>query len=64
MHFSITYNVAALTVTFLVQGVEGLSSEAGVAGDAGEALHVKNLLHGNASAAISDYIVPTSSAAT
>lgn len=57
-------NVTALTVTFLVQGVEGLSSQASVARDAGEALHVKHLLHGDASAAVSDYIVPTSSTAT
>lgn len=56
-------NVTALTVTFLVQGVEGLSSEAGVAGDAGEALHVEHLLHSDAAAAISDYIVPASSTA-
>lgn len=55
--FGDTHNVTTLTVTLLVQGVEGLPSEASVTGDAREALHVKHLLHGDATAPIANNIV-------
>lgn len=59
-----TYNVTTLAVAPLVQSVEGLPSETGVAGDARETLHVKHLLHGNAAAAIADHVVTAAGAAT
>ena len=59
-----TYNVTALTVTLLVQGVEGLPSETGVAGDARETLHMEHLLHGDTAAAITDHVVAAPGAAT
>lgn len=59
-----THNVAALAVTLLVQGVEGLPSQAGVAGDTGETLHMEHLLHGNAAAAVTHHVVATAGAAT
>lgn len=59
-----TYNVTALTVALLVQGVEGLPPETGVAGDARETLHVEHLLHGDAAAAIADHVVTTAGAAS
>lgn len=61
---SFTYNVTALTVTLLVQGVEGLPSETGVAGDASETLHMEHLLHGDTTAAITDHVVATPGTAT
>lgn len=60
----ITYNVTALAVTLLVEGVEGLPSETGVAGDARETLHVEHLLHGDAAAAVADHVVAAAGAAT
>lgn len=63
-HWSFTYDVAALAVTLLVQGVEGLPSQTGVAGDARETLHVEHLLHGDAATAITDHVVATPDAAT
>lgn len=54
---AVTDDVAALAVTLLVQGVEGLTSQAGVAGNAGETLHVEHLLHGNAAAAVTHHVV-------
>lgn len=62
--WSFTYDVAVLAVTLLVQGVEGLPSEAGVAGDARETLHVEHLLHGDAAAAVTDHVVTAPDAAT
>lgn len=61
---SCTYNVTALAVTLLVEGVERLPSEAGVAGDARETLHVEHLLHGDTAAAVTDHVVATSCTAT
>ena len=58
-----THDVAALAVALLVQGVEGLPPQAGVAGDAGEALHVEHLLHGDAAAAVAQHVVPAAGAA-
>lgn len=58
-----THNVTALAVTLLVQGVERLPPETGVAGDAGEALDVEHLLHGDAAAAVAHHVVATSGAA-
>lgn len=52
-----TYNVTTLTVTLLVEGVERLPSETGVAGDARETLHVEHLLHGDTAAAVTDHVV-------
>lgn len=60
---ALTDNVAALAVTLLVQGVEGLPSQAGVAGDAGETLHMEHLLHGNAAAAVTHHVVAAAGAA-
>lgn len=60
----LTYNVTTLTVTLLVEGVEGLASETGVAGDAGETLHVEHLLHGDAAAAVTDHVVTAPGTAT
>lgn len=59
-----TYDVTALAVALLVEGVEGLSSQTGVAGDACETLHVEHLLHGDAPAAIADHVVTTAGAAS
>lgn len=58
-----TYDVAALAVTLFVQGVEGLPSQAGVAGDTGKTLHVEHLLHGDAAAAITHHVVAAAGAA-
>lgn len=63
-HCSSTYNVTALTVTLLVQGIEGLPSKAGVAGDARETFHVEHLFHGDAPAAITHHVVTTAGTAT
>lgn len=61
---SLTYDVTFLTVALLVQGVERLASQPGVAGDAREALHMEHLLHGDAAAAVTHHVVPAASAAT
>lgn len=61
---SLTYNVTALTVTLLIQGVEWLPSQSGVAGDACETLYVENLLHCDAATAIAHHVIPAASAAT
>lgn len=61
---SSTYNVTALTVTLLVQSIEGLPSEAGVAGDARETFHVEHLFHGDTPAAIAHHVVATARTAT
>lgn len=61
---SFTYDVTALAVTLLVESVEGLSSQTCVAGDTRETLHVENLLHGDAAAAIADHVVSAAGAAT
>ena len=62
--FKITYNVTTLAVTLLVQGVEGLSSKTGVAGDTCETLHVKHLFHGDTATAIADHVVTATGTAT
>lgn len=59
-----TYDVTALAVTLLVESVEGLPSQTCVAGDTRETLHVENLLHGDAAAAIADHVVAAAGAAT
>lgn len=61
---SFTYNVTALAVALLLECVERLPSKPRVTGDAGEALHVEHLLHGDAAAAVANHIVPTAGAAT
>lgn len=61
---SLTHNVTTLTVTLLLQRVERLPPQAGVAGDAGETLHVEHLLHGDAAAAVPDHVIAAASAAT
>lgn len=60
---SLTHNVTTLTVTLLFQRVERLPPQPGMAGDAGETLHVEHLLHGDAAAAVSDHVLTTASAA-
>lgn len=59
-----THNVTAFTVALLVEGVERLPSEMGVAGDACETLHVEHLLHGDTAAAVADHVVATAGAAS
>lgn len=54
---ALAYNVTALAVTLLVEGVEGLPPETRVAGDASETFHVEHLLHGDAAAAVADHVV-------
>lgn len=57
-------NVAGLTVGFLFNSIEGLSSELVVADDAGKTIHVEDLIHGSASCTFPNYIFPTASTAT
>ena len=59
-----SHNVTVLAVALLVQGVERLPAETGVAGDAGETLHVEHLLHGDAAAAVAQDVVPAAGTAT
>lgn len=56
-------NVAGLTVGFLLHSIEGLPSELVVADDAGETIHVEDLIHGSASCPFPNYIFPTASTA-
>ena len=58
-----TYNVAGLTVGFLLHSVEGLPSELVAADDARETIHVEDLVHGSASCAFPNHIFPTASTA-
>lgn len=58
-----TYNVAGLTIGLLLHSIERLSSELVVTDDAGEAIHVEDLIHGGASCPFSNHILPTASAA-
>ena len=58
-----TYNVAGLTIGLLLHGIERLSSELVVTDDAGEAIHVEDLIHGGASCPFSNHILPTASTA-
>lgn len=56
-------NVAGLTVSFLLHGIEGLSPELVAADDAGETVHVEDLIHGSASRPFPNDILPTASTA-
>lgn len=56
-------NVAGLTVSFLFHGIEGLSPELVAADDAGETVHVEDLIHGSASCPFPNDILPTASTA-
>lgn len=56
-------NVAGLTVGLLLHGIERLSSELVVTDDAGEAVHVEDLIHGGASCPFSNHVLPTASTA-
>lgn len=58
-----TYDVAGLTVGFLLHRIEGLPSELVVTDDAGKTIHVEDLIHGSASCTFSYYIFPTASTA-
>lgn len=58
-----TYDVAGLTVGFLLHSIEGLPSELVAADDARETVHVEDLVHGSASCAFPDHILPTASTA-
>lgn len=58
-----TYNVAGLTVRLLLHGIERLSSEFVVTDDAGEAIHMEDLIHGGASCSFPNYVFPTASTA-
>jgi hypothetical protein len=57
-------NVARLTVGFLLHGIERLSSELVVADDAGETIHMEDLIHGGAACTFANYIFSTASTAT
>lgn len=56
-------NVAGLTVGFLLHSIEGLPSKLVATDDAGKTFHVEDLIHGSASCAFSNYIIPTASTA-
>lgn len=56
-------NVAGLAVCLLLHGVERLSSQLDVTDDAGEAIHVEDLIHGGTSCSFSNYIFPTAGTA-
>lgn len=56
-------DVAGLAVRLLLHGIEGLSSELDVADHAGEAIHVKDLVHGSASRPFSNDVFPTAGTA-
>lgn len=62
--FLLTHNVTAFAVTLLIQGVERLPAETGVAGDACETLHVEHLLHGDTATAVADHIFSAAGAAS
>lgn len=54
-------NVAGLTVGLLLHGIERLSSKLVVTDDAGETIHVEDLIHGSASCPFPNNILPTAS---
>lgn len=56
-------NVAGLTVCLLLHGIEWLSSEFVVTDDAGEAIHMEDLIHGGASCPFPNHVFPTASTA-
>lgn len=56
-------NVAGLTIGLLLHGIERLSSELVVTDDAGEAIHVEDLIHGSASCPFPNHVLPTASTA-
>lgn len=57
-------DVAGLAVSLLFHSVEGLPAELAVAGDAGKAIHVEDLIHGGASRTFPNYIFTAASTAT
>ena len=59
-----THNVTALAVALLVQVVERLPPERGVAGDASETLHVEHLLHGDTAANVAKDVATATCTAT
>lgn len=52
-------NIAGLAVGFLLHSVERLPAELVAADDAGETVHVEDLVHGGASGAFPNHIFPT-----
>ena len=64
MKWNSSHNVTVLAVALLVQGIERLPPETGMAGDAGETLHVEHLLHGDAATAVAQDVVPAAGTAT
>lgn len=59
-----THNVAGFTVSFLLHGIERLSPQLVVAHYAGETLHVEDLVHGCATGAFSNNILPAAGTAS
>lgn len=59
-----THNVAGFTVGFLLHGVERLSPQLALARYAGEALHMEDLVHGCATGAFSNNILPAAGTAS
>lgn len=56
-------NVAGLAIGFLLHSVERLPAELVAADDAGETVHVEDLIHGSAACAFPNHILPTASTA-
>lgn len=56
-------DVAGLAVSFLLHRIEGLSPELVVADDAGETIHMEDLIHGSASCPFPNHIFSTASTA-
>jgi hypothetical protein len=58
-----THNVTAPAVALLVNSIERLPPEMSLAGDTGETIHMKHLLHGDTVAAIvKDFVAATCTA--
>lgn len=56
-------NVAGLAVCLLLHSIERLSSELDITDNAGEAIHVEDLIHGSTSCSFSNDIFPTAGTA-
>lgn len=56
-------DVAGLTVGFLLHSIEGLPTKLVVADDAGETVHMEDLVHGSASCPFPNDVFPTASTA-
>lgn len=59
-----THNVAGFTVGFLLHGIERLPPQLAAALYAGETIHVEDLVHGCATSALSDNILPAAGTAS